>query len=378
MEKEYSKQNIYLPDDFLEEILHSANNTANSIKKVYDHFIKNKRKIRKELLDLSVLQRFYSIDKSTQFKTIGVDGGRVHEHLLLFDIGLVSAIAVEGVQSHQTSDTIKYKAWNDIIPHYGSDMIIRVTKGIMHLFELELAYESLADFVFLDGRFITPIIGFNSIATVNNPQVLSRIEHLFVNKNLTTLLKTLFHEKQVVAIQKYDSSYNFSSLFLPQFNIHIDDRALFSLILEDTEYTKPILLNTFDRERELFDNAHINLKGELFSTYTSQEELKSFLAKLSNNLYVSYFKPRPWSPAIRVEIPEHIATSKTKLLELLHCIRSEIITPEMKEPYPLYLADIMAKSVSQGLNALKESAKSIVQKREVEEPEIFFESYRSE
>ncbi len=378
MHRSDSGQTIYLPDSFLEEILENANETAKSVSYIYKKFVESKDAIINTLKHNSLIVKLNPIEQEKKFTTIGIDGGRAHDHLLLFDIGIVSAIAIEGVNSHNTDGKINYKSWNDIIPHYGADMIVRLTKGIMHLFELELAIESQADYIFLDGRFITPIIGFNSIATVDNPDVLARIEPLFRNKNITSLLEQIFDKKNVVAIQKYDSSHNFSEHYLKNFNINLDDRALFSLILNEDEYIKPILLSTFPDENKLLSNAHINLTGDLFSKYTDIDELGGFLSGLKNKLYVTYYKPRSWTPALKIELPAHIANSTTRLNELLHCIKSEIIAPEMIEPFPLYLADMMAKSVSQGLDALKEAAKSIVQTGEIREPAIYFESYRSE
>ncbi len=373
-----SGQNIYLPDDFLADIINDANSTAKSITTIYEKYIKSQNTIKKILKNASLIKKFQPKKPEKKFITIGIDGGRAHEHLLLFDIGIVSAIAIEGIQSHKKTDSIKFKSWKDIIPHYGSDIIVRVTKGIMHLFELELAIESKADYVLLDGRFITPIIGFNSIATIQNPDVLIRLEKIFENKNITRFLEQIFTEKNVVAIQKYDSSHNFSNTYLENQDIYLDDRALFSLILKENEYTKPVLLSSFPEENELLSNAHINLTGNLFTKYTDIDELKSFLSRLPDELYVSYFKPRPWTPALKIEIPAHIAKSQSKLDDLFQCIKSEIISAEMIEPFPLYLADIMAKSVSQGLSALKEAAKSIVQNNKIKDPIMFFESYRSE
>ena len=65
----------------------------------------------------------------------------------------------------------------------------------------------------------------------------------------------------------------------------------------------------------------------------------------------TYFKPDLLSPAFRLEIkPE---SDEADLSLLCSTLSSQITGPFVREPYPQYLADVMAKSVGLGLTALQ-------------------------
>jgi hypothetical protein len=75
--------------------------------------------------------------------------------------------------------------------------------------------------------------------------------------------------------------------------------------------------------------------------------------KLSE-LYFTYFKPYEDGPAYRIELKKGIALDKQLLEKALVSLKRQIVFPEIREPYPQYLVDLMAKSVASGLYAIEE------------------------
>lgn len=376
---EQKSEPIFLPDSFLNEILENASKTSKRIEGLTNNFISKEQEIRRHLSDQGLLNELEKnqLDLET-YRTIGIDGGRAIEHLLLYDLGMVGVVASGGLDAQTELNSIRYKSWFDILPHYGANTMNHITQAIMHLYEFQLVTELKSDFTFMDGRFITPLIGFSAIASIKKLDILEKIVPLFSNVDLTKLLSSVFSNKKIIAVQKYDSSRNFSLQFLQKFKISIDDRALFSLILKEGEYTTPIPLQTFPDTVRYLSSAHLTLKGRVFEYSTDFEDLNSLLSALPEEIYALYYRPRPWSPALRLEISKEIARDSKILFQLLDCLRSEMLTTEMKEPFPLYFADKMAKSVGLGLKALKEASRSILTKDKQDDASMFFESYRSD
>jgi hypothetical protein len=67
-------------------------------------------------------------------------------------------------------------------------------------------------------------------------------------------------------------------------------------------------------------------------------------------LAFTYFKPDEFSPAFRIEMKP---MRDTELDRIFSTIATQITGPFVREPYPQYLADVMAKSVGLGLSALQ-------------------------
>jgi hypothetical protein len=74
-----------------------------------------------------------------------------------------------------------------------------------------------------------------------------------------------------------------------------------------------------------------------------------------SNLCFTYYKPYQDGPAYRIEIKKPLAEDIPKLKRYLKSIKQQIVFPEIREPYPQYLVDLMAKNVAGGLFAIQEA-----------------------
>ncbi|HOS60439.1 MAG TPA: hypothetical protein PK661_10115, partial [Syntrophorhabdaceae bacterium] len=74
-----------------------------------------------------------------------------------------------------------------------------------------------------------------------------------------------------------------------------------------------------------------------------------------SSIYFTYYKPNQDGPAYRIEIKKTLAQDKSRLEKYLLSIKKQIIFPEIREPYPQYLVDLMAKSIAMGLFSIQEA-----------------------
>jgi hypothetical protein len=67
-----------------------------------------------------------------------------------------------------------------------------------------------------------------------------------------------------------------------------------------------------------------------------------------------------------------------RLRDLLTTLAAQITGPFVREPYPQYLADVMAKSVGFGLSALQTAAQLALSRDNPELAQLVIHSYRTE
>jgi len=74
-----------------------------------------------------------------------------------------------------------------------------------------------------------------------------------------------------------------------------------------------------------------------------------------SKLYFTFYRPFDDGPVYRIEIKEKLAADLDQLKKVLTSIKRQIVYPEIREPYPQYLADVIAKNISFGMNAVEQA-----------------------
>jgi len=98
-------------------------------------------------------------------------------------------------------------------------------------------------------------------------------------------------------------------------------------------------------------------------------------------LHFLYYKPYDWSPALRIEVPKNIVQNPEKLHGILEAVKNQCKIPSLLEPYPLYIADRIAKSVGQGIPSYRQIVtRRMVEEKRINPDDLFFimHSYRTE
>ena len=119
---------------------------------------------------------------------------------------------------------------------------------------------------------------------------------------------------------------------MPNENIALlgNERAALSLILKPGEFTKPVKIR-----------GNFMLGADRSRSGRNKHVIKKFL-----ETRVSYYKPNGLLPAFRLELPEAVSKSRQLFGSVIQGIKHQAQAPGILEPWPLYLADRMARSMN--------------------------------
>ena len=335
-----------LPEDLLQDLLMSADEVADSVLAILGPALDRRGELRETMDSLGLLRRPAA---ATPMTVCGVDGGYAVERTASLDLALSVAVGVEGLSATTTAwDSNQYRWWSRADKHQSDTE--RLARGVMVAQELTILRDAPHELRILDGSHLTLVIQLNSalssftealrIAAVEEWQRLETVEALAVTSSSPT----------IVAMPKYDSSRELTDIIQHSLGTEIpgDDKHLMNLLLDPGEQTVPLRV-----PRDPWAKLHLSPGGEDVSALA--EEFSEAIAPLrARNIDFSYFKPDEYAPAFRLETKAGL--SEAAMDSVCATIGSQITGPFVREPYPQYLADVMAKSVGLGLSALHTAA----------------------
>jgi hypothetical protein len=152
----------------------------------------------------------------------------------------------------------------------------------------------------------------------------------------------------------------------------VDGKTLATMILSPGEYTRPLPIH------EDGDPASQQV-DHLPEDYCPKKDMEELALDLKS-LRVIYFRPYGWIPALRMELPSSIASSKMRLSMVLEGVTRQYLSPAVMEPYPLFLADRMVKSLGAGVAVIEQTVAQHVagDSPDVESTLLFLQNYRTE
>jgi hypothetical protein len=366
----------HLPEDLLSKILENVPATVSKMNELFDIQDKPIENGMKALRDNGLIMK----NDTTEFSNslIAVDGGVVLEKMTGTDILLAVAVGVEGLtvdpNSGWISDKNQYYQWQTVIPH--DEANARLCQGIMFLMELSVLANAEHEIRIMDGTHFTPLIKINSLLSAKEeragPQYVKALKDFLketyekIIPDIPDIIKSALQDDKIIAIAKYSSSRDIIDAFLNTEGISIDDKTFFSLALNEDEFLTPFSVGQSEEEREkIWNDLHItcNLKiPEENDLNTKFEEIVKTLRTKNiksghkeSELYFTYYKPYQDGPAYRIEVKKNLAKDLKHLKKTLLSIKKQIVFPEIREPFPQYLVDLMAKNVAGGLYAIQEA-----------------------
>ena len=373
-----------LPDELLEDILEDAPKIADKIKPLFEELQQQRKTLHQTLDDNNLICRVGDLENPPSPSVAAVDGGQAIEKSIGADTLIAVAVGVEGLvrEDKRRWSSVQYKNWQDVLPH-SSESNPKVTRGAMTALELLVISKTPHDVVIADGSHQTPVIGINSLTSMSSldePHFQQATWDIINKFDVIDSLKKTMTNPNVVYMVKYDSSQDIGLSFLKNFNLKLDDKTIMTLILKSDEFTKPLPVGRTPKTQEVWSSLNISLSDK-FDFYGQRDNIKEELNKAivlpkSHKIYFTYYKPYQWSPAYRIEIKENCAKSEIELAKVLKAIKEQVVSTEIKEPYPQYLADMMAKSISGGLEALR----AVVQYQFSDNPDflqLLTQSYRT-
>jgi hypothetical protein len=224
----------------------------------------------------------------------------------------------------------------------------------------------------LDGSHLTLVIQLNSSLTMFSHELRQEARRIWDRLDTRTTLTEAAQSPTIIAMPKYDSSRVIADQLQQRVEQDIpgDDKYLLGLLLRPGEATIP---------QRVPANPWRTLH---FDARAGDEELardfQAAVAPLTEQaLQFMYFKPGEFSPAFRVEIKDSLRESDID--SLCTTLSGQMTGPFVREPYPQYLADVMAKSVGLGLTALQSAVQLALSGRgRPEIAEMLLHSYRTE
>lgn len=367
----------HLPDELLAKILDYVPITVEKMNKMFDIQEEPIRKGMDYLRQLDKTSKLSTLEYSSSL--IAADGSVILERMTGSDLLLAVAVGVEGLSEDKTKnwgeEKNQYYQWQTVLSH--NEANARLGQGVMFLMELSVLANAEHDIRIMDGTHFTPILKINSMLSANDegageeyPQALRdflKETYKKIIPDIPDIITAAFNDDRIIALAKYSSSRDVIDAFLKRYNIKIDDKTFFSLALDEDEYLKPLSVGQSQEEQgKVWDGLHItcNLKID------EKDELNRSLVKAINplrtkdadslkkkqsDLYFTYYKPYQDGPAYRIELKKTLSTDVKKFEKYLLSLKKQIIFPEIQEPYPQFLVDLMAKGISVGMSAMQES-----------------------
>jgi len=364
---------LEIPASLVEQMLQKTNEIGEILQSSMADINRKREKFRLQLEQIGLLDNDINFGNTKPLVSGGVDGAYAVDRLLGTDLLFAAAVGVEGINELENGKRIAPNHDVFVYPEKHNPENMISARAIMVEMEIKLAANAPYDIVYLDGSLTTALIhmykAINFIENLNSKssdKIKDDFKDFLISYKKILDLKDTY--KYYLGIPKYTSRNDIGkNLHWPE---NYDDRAILTLILDPGEFTRPKLFTSEE-------GWHVRLPYE-------NEELRVLMQQVISgikNLSVIYYKPHPWCPALRIEMPSATAGDETKLNSILINIKDQCQTPSIMEPFPLYMADRIAKHMAPAIPAYKQIIMNqMTQLNDHNEKDIFFlmHSYRTE
>jgi hypothetical protein len=286
-----------------------------------------------------LIRRKADLDIPREPSVCGIDGSYQIHRLTSLDLCAAAAVAVEGTSKEARRHWPEpyHQMWAAGIPH--DINTTNALRGLMVSMELSLAREAPHDLVLLDGAFGSLIIYLNQgLSNLAVPTLGEELRRRWHDQKIFQALLRLLTSERTVAVPKFTSQNELVTYGHIQVPVQVDGRTLASLVLEPGEYTVP--LPVYEEPYHLPSSSGID-EGEMNGALGAIRAI--------------YYRPFGWVPALRIELPGALANSATRLSIALEGIYRQFFSPAVIEPYPLFMADRMVKSLGSGISVIEQA-----------------------
>ena len=309
---------------------------------------------------------------------IAVDGGSVIERMSGTDVLLAVAVGVEGLTTGKSAgwreDRSQYFQWQTVMAH--DEAAQRLCQGVMFLMELSVLAGANHEIRIMDGTHFTPILKVNSMLSAKEdsagPQYVSELGAFLkqtykkIIPEIPDMVSEALNDDSIIAFAKYSSSRDILDSMVKRDDITVDDKTYFTLGLGEDEYVGPFSVGqSCEERRKIWDDLHIKCNLDIPERVELNHRLKEAVSPMrtkddkgaskKSDLWFAYYKPYRGGPACRIECKRTLAENRPRFERMLCSVKRQIVFPDIREPFPQYLADLMAKSVSGGLEALQDA-----------------------
>ncbi len=366
-----------LPAAMVEELLARSADVGDRVLQRLSSYTSRRKELRQALSDRGLIQKKEALPPMPSPTVAAADGSYTVERLLGVDLLAAAAVAVEGITPPSETrhwPEPRHRVYLEEAAHNDASSVL--LRAYMLGLELNLALEAPHQLVLLDGSITLPVIYWNqALARLRGArlEVADRFQkelELFLQL-YRIVLRPGRSDRQLVAIPKYSTRRELAR----ELGLDVDDRALASFVLEAGEYTRPL---PFEHPSSPW---HLGIEGLPAELHARLEPLVRDILEGLLGSHVVYFRPRPWLPALRVEMSAAIAQNPQRLAVVLEGLAAQCQVASMLEPYPLFLADRMVKALPRSIPAFRQVAtQRVAEKYHGDLGEVYFtlHGYRSE
>lgn len=362
-----------LPDALVRDLLTEASPLA---ERVSDHLGKiriSRDALRQAVNSSDLIKRKADLDVTREPSVVGIDGSYQVHRLTALDLCAAAAVAVEGTskEARRYWQEPHHRVWVNSFEH--SKNATNTLRGLMIAMELDLAHEAPHDLVLLDGSFIVLLIYLNQGLTSfgEAPAALrDEFEFRWTNQRILDRYLDLLQSDRSVAMPKYSARNELRSFVQTVDSPVTDGKTLATVILEPDEYISPLPIFRFDEE---------DMEYHLPERFCPRE-IQNRMNRSIEDLRVVYYRPYGWAPAVRLEVTAPVAASMSKLAMVLEGVKRQFFSPAVMEPYPLFLADRMVKSLGAGVAVIEQTVaqQAVGTATDVESTLLCLQNYRTE
>jgi hypothetical protein len=364
-----------LPADLLNKLLQNAPAVAVRVRELLEPALEQQAALR------SVAEENGLILVAPAHKAVSlcaVDGGFAVERTIAVDIVMAVSVGVEGFavpgHAHAWTDN-QFSDFQQVMLHNMDNE--RLARASMVIQETAILADAPHDIRIYDGSHVTPIIQLNSGLSSRSEPVNTLTVDYGHEVGVVEAFTAFASNPAIVAMPKYDSSNQLARKLSGYLGLDIpgDDKYVTSLILNAGEYTLPQQV-----ESQPWGQLHLQAAvGTYADRSRISQELRVAIAPLKNReLYYTYWKPSENAPTYRLELKPALALDAKAMGVLFASLERQMAVPFVREPYPQYLADLMAKSIGLGLNALQAAAHLSLTREKPEIAHQLVHSYRTE
>jgi hypothetical protein len=372
-----SKKYAYLPEDLILKMLEQAPQTARKIGELVniDEAVVIKAR---EILDSKGIV-LVNDGKDLTDSLIAVDGAQIVEKKTSSDILMSLAVGVEGLKEKESAtwspEGHQYYQWQTVLPHHEANP--RLAQGIMFLMELSVLARADQSIRIMDGTHLTMILKLNSLLSAHDDELADKSyvgalegflkeQYEKIIPDIPDIIRDAFSDSCIIGMAKYSSSREIVDSILKELAVIMDDKIFLTFVLKENEFTKPLSVGQGTKEKEDWKQVHIRSNLPIKSldpkmTKELNEQLEASISPFkvgpgkNSKLYFTFYRPFGDGPVYRVEVKEELALDIKRLKKFLTSIKRQIVFPEIREPYPQYLADVIAKNISFGMNAVEQA-----------------------
>lgn len=373
-----------LPAALVEEVLAGSEEIGVHLLEDFTRMRVDRAELRKKLEDEQLLGRDSDLPLANIPTTCAADGSYVVERMLAADLVATAAVAIEGLAP--PSET---RHWNEPrhrtyvrsqVHHNETQTVLR---AVMMGHELQLAEAAPHDLILLDMTIALPVIYFNQ-AFSKAREIINEVGPDAVpcaGEFQKCGLEFLTHYRDILMCSRSDKAYVSLPKYATRREIgeragwpsHHDDRSLLTLLLQPGEFTQPQPM----AESEF----HLEASGANQAGTEAIQPIVDQIISALKTVHVVYYRPHGFIPAIRLEVASSVAKNPHRLSMVLRGLKEQSVVASMLEPYPIYMADRMAKSLSRAMPAFRQVATQHVSVNyDGDISDVFFamHSYRSE